>query len=123
MVRKGWVLGTKRLVNGLQTSLTVLQIDDYVIVVAMVRACSGMAGTGLILLIDSLLGPKHHQPTGLASNISLRFLCLRPEIAVHHGFGKHSVVLGFDSTAEWFKYLYAFELLYTLGMATVKYSM
>ncbi|KAL9007474.1 MAG: hypothetical protein Q9173_007269, partial [Seirophora scorigena] len=43
-------------------------------------------------------------------------------LAVRRGFGKHIAVLPPDVTVEWFKYLYAFEFLYTLCMACVKYS-
>ncbi|KAI4276161.1 MAG: hypothetical protein L6R38_005729 [Xanthoria sp. 2 TBL-2021] len=43
-------------------------------------------------------------------------------LAVRHGFGKHMNALPTASVFHWFKYLYAFEFLYTLGMAAVKYS-
>ncbi|KAI4139555.1 MAG: hypothetical protein L6R39_006225 [Caloplaca ligustica] len=43
-------------------------------------------------------------------------------LAVHHGFGKHMAILREASAIEWFKYLYAFEFLYSLCMASVKYS-
>ncbi|KAL8916431.1 MAG: hypothetical protein Q9208_008517 [Pyrenodesmia sp. 3 TL-2023] len=43
-------------------------------------------------------------------------------LAVQHGFGKHFAVLRLDSMVEWFKYLYAFEFLYTLSMAIIKFS-
>ncbi|KAI4228432.1 MAG: hypothetical protein L6R36_001623 [Xanthoria steineri] len=43
-------------------------------------------------------------------------------LAVHQGFGKHMHALPTTSVFHWFKYLYAFELLYTVGMASVKYS-
>ncbi|KAL8824702.1 MAG: hypothetical protein Q9170_008072 [Blastenia crenularia] len=42
--------------------------------------------------------------------------------AIQHGFGKHMASLPNASASEWFKCLYAFEFLYTLGMTTVKYS-
>ncbi|KAI4244101.1 MAG: hypothetical protein L6R40_003085 [Gallowayella cf. fulva] len=43
-------------------------------------------------------------------------------LAVEHGFGKHMDAIPLASVFDWFKYLYAFEFLYTLGMASVKYS-
>ncbi|KAL8932038.1 MAG: hypothetical protein Q9211_006563, partial [Gyalolechia sp. 1 TL-2023] len=42
--------------------------------------------------------------------------------AVHHGFGKHMHAIPDASVSQWFKYLYAFEFVYTVAMATVKYS-
>ncbi|KAL8709355.1 MAG: hypothetical protein Q9220_005948 [cf. Caloplaca sp. 1 TL-2023] len=43
-------------------------------------------------------------------------------LAVHHGFGKHINALPPTAIVTWFKLLYAFEFLYTLGMAGIKYS-
>ncbi|KAL8888010.1 MAG: hypothetical protein Q9205_002299 [Flavoplaca limonia] len=43
-------------------------------------------------------------------------------LAVQNGFGKHMNALPTAEVFHWFKYLYAFEFLYTLGMAAVKYS-
>lgn len=81
-----------------------------------------MAVTMLIPFIGSLLGTKHHQSAWLAP-LSTKLLYLRIWTAVQHGFGRHFAVLKVDSMVEWFKYLYAFEFLYTLSMAVIKYSM
>ncbi|KAL8801103.1 MAG: hypothetical protein Q9182_004696 [Xanthomendoza sp. 2 TL-2023] len=43
-------------------------------------------------------------------------------LAVRNGFGKHRNAVPQASVFDWFKYLYAFEFLYTLGMCSVKYS-
>lgn len=43
--------------------------------------------------------------------------------ALHYGFGRHIEVLGLGGSLRWFKILYSFEFLYTLAMASVKYSM
>ncbi|CAD6594490.1 MAG: hypothetical protein ASARMPRED_000389 [Alectoria sarmentosa] len=41
---------------------------------------------------------------------------------MHYGFGRHLEVLGPEGLFRWFKILYSFEFLYTLAMASVKYS-
>lgn len=54
------------------------------------------------------------------------FLCWGPSIvnlvSLHYGFGRHLEVLGEAALFHWFKILYSFEFLYTLAMASVKYS-
>ena len=52
-----------------------------------------------------------------------RDLLLTWSIALHYGIGRHLEVLGPGNIHRWFKFLYAFEFLYTLAMASVKYSM
>ncbi|KAI4183026.1 MAG: hypothetical protein L6R41_005636 [Letrouitia leprolyta] len=43
-------------------------------------------------------------------------------LGVRRGFGKHIGDISGPQLFEYFKYLYAFEFLYTLGMSSVKYS-
>ncbi|KAL8954762.1 MAG: hypothetical protein Q9193_007097, partial [Seirophora villosa] len=43
-------------------------------------------------------------------------------LAVRRGFGKHAKDLPDDLPTEWFKYRYAFQFLYILGMSCVKFS-
>lgn len=54
------------------------------------------------------------------------FLCWGPNIvnlvSLRYGFGRHVEVLGLEGSFRWFKILYSFEFLYTLAMASVKYS-
>lgn len=53
-------------------------------------------------------------------------LCWGPNIvnlvSLHYGFGRHLEAIGMEGLSRWFKFLYAFEFLYTLAMASVKYS-
>lgn len=53
-------------------------------------------------------------------------LCWGPNIvdlvSLHYGFGRHLEALGAEGLFHWFKILYSFEFLYTLAMASVKYS-
>ncbi|KAL8737675.1 MAG: hypothetical protein Q9181_001435 [Wetmoreana brouardii] len=59
-----------------------------------------------------------------AQNFSKRYQGLYSfiAIAVDHGFGKHINAIPKGALFDWFKYLYAFEFLYALAMASVKYS-
>lgn len=43
-------------------------------------------------------------------------------IGSQHGFGRHIYTLPISAITDFFKYLYAFELLYTSAMASVKIS-
>ena len=43
-------------------------------------------------------------------------------LGISHGFGRHIYTLPIDGILDFFKYLYAFELLYVFAMSSVKFS-
>lgn len=84
----------------------------------------GSAGVWLTCNADTLLGSKYRQSTRSVRHRSApkKGLYLYEGTAIEHGFGKHMNAIPTTSVFNWFKYLYAFEFLYNLGMASVKYS-